>query len=436
MSESTTRSGRSTSPKRGDDLWLVVSSEAGLSTMRLPNREAIVIGRAEGSDVVIDDPSVSRRHAELRGLELRDLGSRNGTVVGSKHLGKNEATAMAIGVAAELGSVTLVLVRGRPHPRANRDGDGDGDHRDPTMKHLYGLLDLVGPSDLSVLVLGETGVGKEIFAETVHARSQRVKAPFLRINCAGLGGSLLDAELFGYERGAFTGALAAKAGLFEAAHGGTMLLDEVGELPLETQAKVLRVLDSGEVYRLGSVTPRRVDVRYIAATNRDLDAAVAGGTFRQDLFFRLNGFSVTLPPLRRRTSEILPLAEEFLARCAARSGGPPTRLDEEAARTLVGHPFPGNVRELRQLIERAFVLANGSAVVTSAHLALPGIAARPKKGRTIDLDRGQIATALRAANGNQSRAAEILGVARRTLINRLEEFGLDRPRKKTEPPKG
>lgn len=433
MSDSTTKSAVRATRDPGGERWLVVSSEAGLATMRLPDRAEITIGRAAGCDVVVDDPSVSRRHASLDAAgALRDLGSRNGTTVAGKRLASGASARLGMGGVAEVGNVTIVLVPARPVRSARAALDEPPAH-DPTMRHLYGLLELVGPSDLPVLIFGETGVGKEVFAEAVHARSRRAKAPFLRVNCAGLTGSLLESELFGYERGAFTGALAAKPGLFEAAHGGTMFLDEVGELPQDTQAKLLRVLDAGEVYRLGSHTPRRIDVRYVAATNRNLEAAVDAGTFRQDLFFRLDGFALTLPPLRRRPRDIVPLAELFLERCAARAGVPAPRVTDEVARALVVHPFPGNVRELKHMIDRAFVFARGGAELTLEHLSLPTVP-RPRP-RALDVDRETIEAALRRTSGNQRRAAELLGIARRTLINRMEEFGMDRPRKKADPPK-
>ncbi|HVK86028.1 MAG TPA: sigma 54-interacting transcriptional regulator [Kofleriaceae bacterium] len=435
MSDSTTKSTRRVSSDPSGERWLVVSSAAGLATMRLPPRPEIVIGRAPDCDVVVDDPSVSRRHASLDASgSVRDLGSRNGTTVAGKRLARGESAPLGVGGVAEIGSATIVLVASRP-VRSGRTAAPleEAIAHDPTMRHLYGLLELVGPSDLPVLILGETGAGKEVFAEAIHRRSRRAQATFLRINCAGLTGSLLESELFGYERGAFTGAVAARPGLFEAAHGGTMFLDEVGELPQDTQAKLLRVLDSGEVYRLGSHTPRRIDVRYVAATNRDLEEAVDAGTFRQDLFFRLNGFALTLPPLRRRLADIVPLAELFLERCAARAGVPAPRLHDEAARALVAHPFPGNVRELKHMIDRAFVLARGGAELTPEHLSISDVV-RPRS-RALDIDRDAIAAALRRTNGNQRRAAELLGIARRTLINRMEEFGMDRPRKKSGPPK-
>jgi|GEM_PF-501563 len=341
---------------------------------------------------------------------------------------------------------------------------------DPTMQRMYALLDVIAPSPLNVLVLGETGTGKEVFAETLHAKSSRAHAPFLRVNCAALSGSLLESELFGHEKGAFTGALGAKAGLFEAADGGTVFLDEVGELPIDTQAKLLRVIERGEVIRLGSVQPRRVDVRYVAATNRDLQQLIAESRFRSDLFFRLNGFSLTLPPLRKRRREIVPLARLFLARAAH---GRPHVLTPAAEAALEAYPWPGNVRELKNVLERAMVLAGAAGRVEPMHLHLPEnpyghgspaaggadddeirgsydsappmAAAAPagapfagaSHANASDLraqreswERQQILGALEKTMGNQKEAAKLLGISRRTLINKIEAYGIARPRKR------
>jgi hypothetical protein len=309
--------------------------------------------------VVLDDPSVSRRHALLTvsgRITVEDLGSTNGTAIQGRKLAPGEKGVLALGTVFEVGSATLVLQRttalgGRAH-RTPTDMPGTV-VRDPTMKRLYEMLDVVAPTGLSVLILGETGVGKEVFAEALHRLSSRVGAPFLKLNCAALPESILEAELFGYEKGAFTGATQTKVGLFEAADGGTLFLDEVGEMAPSTQTKVLRALESGEVMRLGSSATRKVDVRFISAANRDLRKLVASGGFRADLFFRLNGITMTLPPLRKRPEDVLPLAEVFLARSARKLAKPAPRLGEEARKALGSHPWPGNVRELRNVIERA-----------------------------------------------------------------------------------
>ncbi|HTM22744.1 MAG TPA: sigma 54-interacting transcriptional regulator, partial [Kofleriaceae bacterium] len=318
----------------------------------------------------------------------------------------------------------------------------------PSMARLEALVARVAPGNINVLLLGETGVGKEVTAETIHQLSSRRDRPFLCLNCAAFPETLLESELFGHERGAFTGASGAKPGLLETARGGTVLLDEIGEMPLSVQAKLLRVIEDKQVLPLGAVKPRAIDVRFIAATNRDLEAEAARGRFRADLYFRLNGASLLIPPLRSRVDEIRPLAEEFVARaCDERGGGRPPALAAEALRWLEAYPWPGNIRELRSMMERAVLLCGGADTITTEHLpvekmgvrappsetrtgeiqALP--AAGPLRGALEDEERRKIVAALAAAHGNQARAAGILGIARRTLVRKLAQLGIPRPRK-------
>jgi transcriptional regulator with PAS, ATPase and Fis domain len=257
--------------------------------------------------------------------------------------------------------------------------------------------------------------------------------------------TILESELFGHERGAFTGAQQAKQGLLEAAHGGTLFLDEIGEAPLATQAKLLRFLETGEVLRIGSVTPRIIDVRIVSATNRDPRAMIGQGTFRADLFFRLNGISLTLPPLRDRRSEILPLAEHFAARAADRLQKPRPRFSTSACDALMTHPWPGNVRELRSVVERAVLLSPDATLevdhmmIGEAHAAAPAAgpsdATRPPTGSAPAVsgetdEKAKIMRALDEAWGNQAKAAALLGISRGTLISRLEKYAIPRPRKK------
>ncbi|HVE87063.1 MAG TPA: sigma 54-interacting transcriptional regulator [Myxococcales bacterium] len=321
---------------------------------------------------------------------------------------------------------------------------------DPAMVQLYRLIDKVAAGSINVLVLGETGVGKELVAEAVHQRSPRAGKPFVRINCAALSESLLESELFGHERGAFTGAVEAKPGLLEAAGGGTVLLDEVGELPLSTQAKLLRVLEERSVRRVGAIKPRPIDARFVAATNRGLEAEVDAGRFRKDLYFRLAGVALVVPPLRERRQEIAPLAASF-ARIASRQlgrGGGEARISPQAMQRLEQYAWPGNIRELRNAVERAVLLAGGGpvdvehlplekmAAVWLAPAAEPPPAAPPAEGGRASAERQRIVDALQRCAGNQTQAARLLGISRRTLLYRLDEYGLPRPQKRSRAPEG
>ncbi len=315
--------------------------------------------------------------------------------------------------------------------------------RDDAMEAIYRLLDRVAPSQLNVLLLGETGVGKEVLSAEVHRRSKRAAGAFLRLNCAALTETLLESELFGHEKGAFTGAVVRKVGLLESARGGTVMLDEVGEMPLGIQAKLLRVLEERRVLRVGAVTPEPIDVRFIFATNRDLEAEVARGAFRSDLYYRVNGISILVPPLRDRASEIEPLARKFAEEASRREGVPPMDFTPDALKALQQWPWPGNIRELRNVVDRAVLLATEGAITVES-LGLAGKAkppeAAPRDASTVDstdlraereaAEKRAILDALDKTGGNQTRAAELLGISRRTLVSRLQEYGLTRPRKR------
>lgn len=311
------------------------------------------------------------------------------------------------------------------------------------MKRLHRLVERVAAGSINVLLLGETGVGKEIFAERVHTMSPRASKRMVKLNCAAFNESLVESELFGHVKGAFTGALADKPGLFESANGGTIFLDEIGDLPSSLQAKLLRVLEDKRVRRVGSVEDHAVDVRVVAATHRDLDADVLLGTFRQDLYFRLNGVSIQIPPLRERQDEVEPLARMFLERsCAEQSLGPAPALGEDALKLLSRYSWPGNLRELRNAMERAALLSCDGEVLLE-HLPVDKMQAdsflaptdrRPVEGTALrdDLEsreRELIVAALERAGGNQSQAAKDLGISRGTLIDRITTYGLPRPRK-------
>ncbi len=296
---------------------------------------------------------------------------------------------------------------------------------DPAMKQLYAEAKTLARGDIAVLLLGETGTGKEVLAEAIHRSSPRAAKPFVRINCAGLTESLLESELFGHERGAFTGADRAKPGLLELADGGTVFLDEVGELTPAVQAKLLRVLEDGAILRVGATKPHTVDLRFITATNRELPKEVEDGVFRRDLYYRINGVTLVIPPLRERPDEIEQLARHFAADAARRIGRRCPEVTPEAVDRLRRHDWPGNVRELSNTIERAVLFVEGSEL-TADHLSFDA----PRSPVAAELtERERILEALDKAWGNQSRAAELLGISRRTLINRLDEYDIPRPRK-------
>jgi two-component system, NtrC family, response regulator AtoC len=295
----------------------------------------------------------------------------------------------------------------------------------PEMQVIHELIARVAPSGISILILGETGVGKDVIAQRAHQLSPRAGQQFLRLNCGALSETLLESELFGYERGAFTGAVKAKPGLLESAQGGTVFLDEIGELPLHLQVKLLEVLETRQVTRVGGLRARPIDVRFLSATNRDLHQEVAQGRFRQDLLFRLEGVVVRVPPLRERRDDILPLARTFIAQAAHDLGRPPPAIGPDAERHLMTYAWPGNVRELRNAIARAVLLCGER--IEPDHLA------RPLLDDTVSSeearDKQRIIAALEQCAGNQTRAARLLGIARSTLVLRLDAYGIPRPRR-------
>jgi DNA-binding NtrC family response regulator len=299
------------------------------------------------------------------------------------------------------------------------------------MRELFGLLGRAASSTLPVLVTGETGTGKELVARAIHDASGRDS--FVAINCAALPEHLLESELFGHEKGAFTGADREKIGLFQAADRGTLFLDEVGELPLALQPKLLRVLESGEIRRVGATRAQTVDVRVVAATHRDLETAVAEGRFREDLYWRINVLTLHVPALRERTADIPLLAEHFLARGRGAPGpSRPTRVSAEAMAVLVGYSWPGNVRELRNAIDRATVLARSGEI--RAEDLPPRVRARGAVAALVasaaersvplhDVERAYILEVVRRSGGKRGLAANILGMDRKTLYRRLQEYG-------------
>ena len=464
-------------PRRG--LRLVVMEHGALASYGLPASGSLRIGRAETCDIVLRDPAASRLHAVLditEALELEDAGSHNGTRVRNEWLPTKSRVRVAIGDPIRIGEAILI-VQAAPreaaesstiHAKTSTGSERGVVVRDPAMQEVYDLVRRVAPSSISVLILGETGVGKEVIAEAIHDNSAaRSRGPFVRVNCAALSESLFESELFGHERGAFTGAVRSKPGLLESANNGTAFLDEVGELPLALQAKLLRVLESREFLRVGGVKAQTIDVRFVCATNRDLQVEIARGTFREDLFFRLAGVTVSVPPLRDRPSEIEPLIDEFLGSFCAELERKPPHVSVAAAKVLREYSWPGNIRELRSVIECAILKSNGTTIELSdlpaeilqatpvsssasspapnadrltpapglpslgagAADEPPGLTARQRE------ERERIIQALAAFSGNQTRAAEYLEIPRRTLVTKLSVYGIPRPRKATPVPR-
>ena len=469
---------------REAELVLVVMGPSGPTTFPLPSEGDVIVGRAHDAFVRIDDPSVSRHHVSLcigEHTTIRDLGSKNGTKVAGVALAPETDEPVGSGSLIEIGDVTVLLqprrdteLSQRPTPAADDDTDAprpevDGIVRGHAMQKIHAIVKRVAPDDISVLLLGETGVGKEVMAETLHHLSHRRKGPLVRLHCAAVSETLFESELFGHEKGSFTGATTSRPGLLETADGGTAFIDEVGELPPSIQVKLLRVLEDRAVRRVGGRTSTPIDVRFVAATNRDLEREVAEGRFRQDLYFRLSGFTIRIPSLRERADEIEPLVREFVKRaCEERKRTPPT-IDPRVIETLKSYPWPGNIRELKNIVVRALLVCPGDrlevehlpldemlsrrrTMVGSSHAigggasasampvapppsspgftvpSAPGSSPPPPPG-PITNERERILAALDQCAGNQTKAAKLLGISRRTLITRLEEYGIPRPRK-------
>ncbi len=318
----------------------------------------------------------------------------------------------------------------------------------PALREVLARVEQVAQTSSTVLLRGETGTGKEMVARAIHINSARESKPFVRVNCAALAPGVLESELFGHEKGSFTGAVARRLGRFELADGGTLFLDEVGDLPADVQVKLLRVLQEREFERVGGADTIKVDVRVVSATHRDLEKLIADGTFREDLYYRLNVFPIVLPPLRERPSDIPLLAEHFVGKYASAAGKSVRGLDAGAATALGGYPWPGNVRELENVIERALILTRGTelssadleftrrAPAPAAPTAAPAASngGRPLTERLHEQERSAIVAAIDTAQGNIAHAARSLGINRSTLYYRMRKHGLEHLLPMKDPP--
>jgi len=337
--------------------------------------ERMTIGKAHDNDLVLPDDTVSRHHCELargaQGIQVRDLGSTNGTKLAGARV---ESAIVPPGSVLKVGEVEIAIRPAQQKvevPPSDRTELGPAIGKSLAMRTIFGILERIAPTEATVLLEGETGTGKDVLARAIVAHSQRTSGPFVVVDCGAVSYSLIESELFGHERGAFTGAVSSRQGAFELADGGTVFLDEIGELPLDVQPKLLRVLETKEFRRVGGNKTLRSNVRVVAATKRDLMREVAAGKFREDLYFRLAVVPIAVPPLRARRDDIPLLVEHILEVASAANGMPKLRVSTETMQGLSAHDWPGNVRELRNVLERAIYMAQATGSTEIGVVALP-----------------------------------------------------------------
>ncbi len=408
--------------------------ERGRERFQPVPRGGLTVGKAAGNEVVLSDPFVSSRHLRIEPRagrwHLADLGSTNGTLLGGARV---ERAELPFGVPLQLGDVELVLEAPLTADAARPSVFEQMISRDPGMRRVFELIERVAPANAAVTILGDTGTGKELVARALHARSPRAAGPFVPVNCSAIAETLIESELFGHEKGAFSGAERLRKGAFEEAHGGTIFLDEIGELPFDLQAKLLRTLELGEVKRVGASRPITVDVRVVAATHRDLRAQVRAGKFREDLFYRLCVVPITVPPLRQRRGDVRLLAETFLAASAPR--GLALRWAEEALVRLEGYDWPGNVRQLRNVVQRALLFRGEGTLVGEAAVAFEDTRAAGGDGGDDDtlylrgltmeeVEREAIRLSLRRHRGQRSAVVRELKIAKSTVLKRIGQWSL------------
>ena len=415
-------------------------------------RDVISIGSAKTCDIVITDPTVSRRHAEIHrsreGVLLRDLGSMNGTFVGqvrAREVYLGPDTRFRVG-RTELNFTTADQIIDVEPSESDHFENLVGNS--VMMREVFGILERVAPTDLTVLISGETGTGKELASRAVHGRSRRNHGPFVVFDCGAAPDNLIESELFGHQRGAFTGAIEARPGVFEMAHGGTIFLDEIGELPLELQPKLLRVLEQREVRRVGGSKTKAIDVRVVAATNRNLREEVDAGRFREDLYYRLAVVEMAMPPLRDRPEDLNRLAHHLLARSSHNTSI--QGIASQVIQIFSSYHWPGNVRELNNVIERALPFCDSSTITidtlpealksrtlssSSAEPEMPTLpteelAALPFKDAKDQLieafEHQYLADLLERHDGNVSKAARAADMDRKTITRLMKKHGITR----------
>lgn len=429
-------------PRRAARLRVLHGPDAGVEVDVPP--VGVVVGADPAADIVLGDAAVSRRHCSIKpsgeGFEVCDLGSRNGTLLDGVSIQK---AVVPVGAMLRVGGTLMQLVPAEESvfiPPSTQARFGALVGGSLAMRQVYSVLERASASNAPILLLGESGTGKELAARAVHDHSPRKDGPFVVFDCGASSETLIESDLFGHMKGAFTGAHADRPGAFELAHGGTLFLDEIGDLPVSLQPKLLRMLETGEVLPLGGRRPNRYDVRVVAATNRDLAEEVTRGTFRGDLYYRLAVVEVHLPPLRRRLEDIGELVRVFLER----EGRPSDDIRSDNLERLHTYHFPGNVRELRNIITRAVALSAPNTRFAEMPLLLGGTtqkkdtewvarADRPFSEAKADLiarfERDYLKDLLVRAGDNVSQAARISGVDRKHLYRLLEQAGLRKPAK-------
>jgi two-component system, NtrC family, response regulator GlrR len=421
--------------------WLIVERVGQPDRWVEIGDEPVVVGSGKACTVCLPDPHVSNRHAELfrtsAGIVVRDLGSSNGTRLANiaiKEVVLSSAAVLTLGTTKlrlELGDMVARKPVGDRELAGVAPRFGGAVGSSPTMRRLFALLGRIAPSNLTVTLLGETGTGKDVLARAIHDASPRASRPFVVFDCAAAQPSLIESELFGHEKGAFTNAVAARPGVFERAHGGTLFIDEIGEMPLDLQPKLLRALESRQVQRLGGQGGRPVDVRIVAATNRNLSKRIDAGSFRKDLYFRLSTAILQVPPLREHLDDLPDLIALFLAQ-----EGKSLTVTAPAMALLRNHQWPGNVRELKNVVHSAAALAVGHELdVKDLVFFQPRPAAKATgAGSSGTLDGGQslkdqekaaIQQALEEHGGNRTRAARSLGIAISTLYTKIKKYCLN-----------
>ena len=426
--------------------------EAGESW--LMEHDVIRIGSAKTGDIVLTDPTVSRRHAEIRrgrdGIILRDLGSTNGVFVGqvrAKEVYLGPDTHFRVGRTEMVFTIADEVIDVEP---SSSDHFENLIGNSVAMREVFGILERVAPTDLTVLITGETGTGKELASRAVHQVSQRAKGPFIVFDCGAAPDNLIESELFGHQRGAFTGAIEARPGVFEMAHGGTIFLDEIGELPLDLQPKLLRVLEQREVRRVGASKTKAIDVRVVAATNRNLREEVDAGRFREDLYYRLAVVEMVMPPLRDRMEDLERLSRHLLERSSHNKGV--HDIDPEVLSIFGSYHWPGNVRELNNVIERALPFSDGSTIAINAlpeALKTSGTTVQPtdashethttppenassltfkdaKEQLVEAFERQYLVDLLDRHEGNVSKAARAADMDRKTITRLMKKHGITR----------